>query len=198
LIRFDTVATLEERFTLVLSQINKRRDTRFTISLFSSICPFRFYPTPGLPKHQISLSGCWTEKTAGGSSRHAGFFRCPQYRCVIGGKDSVDVHFEAMYPKNINALIIMLGPERENEEKSKRGYRYGYRVDNANKDEEAIESGAYRPGYVNIRGHVVPGVYTIILSTFAMGASMSGPFRFICACSTNDFKIFEVSRVPFK
>jgi hypothetical protein len=65
LIRFDTIAALEERFTLVLSQINKKRDTYFTISIFSSMCPFRFHVTPGLPQHQVSWLVRWYVLFAG-------------------------------------------------------------------------------------------------------------------------------------
>ena len=83
LIRFDTMASDDEKYTLVLSQINKKRDTYFTISVFSSCCPFRFNPTPGIPAHKIELSGAWTQLTCGGTSRHNSFYRNPQYRYVL-------------------------------------------------------------------------------------------------------------------
>lgn len=57
LIRFDTEGVeQEEKYALVLSQLNKKRDCSYSISVFCSTCPFRFYPSPGLPLYRVNNS----------------------------------------------------------------------------------------------------------------------------------------------
>ena len=61
LIRFDTGtdpqagsgAGEEEQFTLVLAQMKKRRDTRYTLSVFSSVHPFRLRACDELPPYKV-------------------------------------------------------------------------------------------------------------------------------------------------
>lgn len=117
------------------------------------------------------------------------------------------MHLEAVFPKETSALIMLLGPQADGKGNgdedeatravhgslTKRGYRYGQRVDNADRDEEAIVSEAYRPGYIMLKGSVpCPGTYTLVMSTYAAGQAMAGPFRLTVACSHKDFKVLEV------
>jgi len=132
----------------------------------------------------------------------------------------VDVHIEMLYPKEINALVMILGPMGKLDAAAK-GYDFGQRVDDADKSDEAIVSEAYRcvclaeceyqyavdcvyfvvclfmfvcrPGYTNIKGRVpYPGSYTVVLSTYTPD-TMVGPFRATFACSNEKLKVLEVS-----
>lgn len=103
----------------------------------------------------------------------------------------VDIHIEMFYPKEINALVMLLGPMGK-VDMAARGYCFGQRVDDAEKADEAIMSEAYRPGYVNIKGKVAyPGTYTVVLSTYSPD-TMVGPFRATVACSMEKLKVSEV------
>ena len=58
LIRFDTGGIDgdiggEEKYILLLSQLNKKRDACYTMSIYSSSHPFRFHNSPGLPVNQV-------------------------------------------------------------------------------------------------------------------------------------------------
>jgi len=95
------VGVYEESFTLVLSQLNKKRDCYYTISLFSSNQPFRFHPSTDIPAHQLKIKGLWSDITSGGTSRVPTFFMNPQYRVIISGPVSVDLHIQALFPKEV-------------------------------------------------------------------------------------------------
>ena len=63
LIRFDTGMDeqTEEQYTLVLAQIKKRRDTYYTISVYSSLHPFRFRVCEDIPPYKVCIYICVCE-----------------------------------------------------------------------------------------------------------------------------------------
>lgn len=96
----------EERYTLLLSQMNKKRDCYYTISLYSSNQPFRFRPCADMPPHQLKIKGAWSEITSGGTSRSPTFFMNPQYRVFVGGGSAVRLHIQALFPKTVCAVYV--------------------------------------------------------------------------------------------
>lgn len=130
----DAHVNASQKYTLVLSQSNKKHDANFTISVYCT-CPFRFYAAPEMPQHQVVLSGRWTVGTnAGGSPKHPYFYTNPQYRVVVDGQEAVDFHAHAFYPKEISACIMLVGGS----------HAPGTRMDFVEQEDEILESGPYR------------------------------------------------------
>jgi hypothetical protein len=87
----------------------------------------------------------------------------PQYRVVIGGTNAVDLHIQAVFPKEVSALIYLVRLMNNNEDEDRStpnpNAALGGRVDCVDdKTTVALSSEAYRPGFVYCKGSIGPGL----------------------------------------
>lgn len=166
----------DESFALVLSQINKSFDISYTLNVFST-SPFRIYPSFPPPPFKVELQGSWTKESSGGTTVHPSFYRNPQYSLIV--LDSIQlVHIQILFPKEVDAAIFVLKTN-------------GNRIDHINDEDIVSKSGKYRQGYCYCEEKILPGIYTIVISTY--NPSQIGPFN--CTISSREPKL-QIKEIP--
>jgi hypothetical protein len=166
----------EESFALVLSQINKSFDISYTLNVFST-SPFRLKTSLPSPPFKVELQGSWTKDSSGGTTMHPSFFRNPQYSLIV--LDSIQlVHIQILFPKEIDAAIFVLKAN-------------GSRIDHINDNDVVAKSGKYRQGYCYCEEKILPGIYTVVISTY--NPSQIGPFN--CTISSREPKL-QIKEIP--
>jgi hypothetical protein len=81
LLRYDPAPGVPQ--TLVVTQTELPLPTySFTLSFFSHD-PLTITPAPSPLPHNISVTGAWTRRTAGGSAAHPSYFTNPQYALTL-------------------------------------------------------------------------------------------------------------------
>lgn len=157
LVRLDIDPGEPTSFALVLSQYEKKRDVRYSLTVLSTTVSFRLRPTPPLPPVVSRLEGTWTVESAGGRLGLSTFLQNPQFLVVL--KTPTFLHIELLAPKEYFAGFSLLG-----------GARGGKRVDSILQGEEVLTSGAYRQGFCYADGdELKPGAYTLVISTYDPG-----------------------------
>ena len=115
LVRFDVEISDPGTYALVLSQYEKKRDVRYSLTVLST-APFSLQPTPLLPPVVARMEGTWGGETAGGRLGLATFLHNPQWTVVV--TKACAVYVEMMAPKKYFVGFSLLG-----------GLRGGKRVD---------------------------------------------------------------------
>lgn len=133
LVRFDVETLDPGTYAVVLSQYEKKRDVRYSLTVLST-APFSLQPTPVLPPTVTRMEGTWGGETAGGRLGLSTFLQNPQFTVVV--KKACAVYIEMMAPKEYFVGFSLLG-----------GSRGGKRVDSILQGEEVLTSGAYRQGF---------------------------------------------------
>ncbi len=157
LVRLDVEAGDPGRYALVLSQYEKKRDVRYSLTVLST-APFVLRPTRPLPGLVARIEGSWTDRTAGGRLGLATFLHNPQFTVVV--VKPCALHVELLAPKEMFVGFSLIG-----------GRRGGKRVDSVLQGEEVLTSGAYRQGfcYAAAAAPTEPGTYTLVVSTYEAG-----------------------------
>ena len=115
LVRFDVETSDPGTYALVLSQYEKKRDVRYSLTVLST-APFSLQPTPVVPPVVARMEGTWGGETAGGRLGLATFLHNPQFVVVVAKPCAVYV--EMMAPKEYYVGFSLLG-----------GLRGGKRID---------------------------------------------------------------------
>lgn len=177
LVRF-TAPKEPAKYTLVVSQHEKRRSLSFTVRAFS-IPPLVFAEIPKGYPHEHRTTGSWTEGSAGGCMSHPSFYTNPQYKISVsssgnGGKlPQVFLMIEAPRTFPVNVKLV----------------KGGNRVSSAAQDAVVLGSGDYRHGFAFARGQLEPGSYVAVISTFE--PDLLGDF-FLTVGSTAAFTVSPV------
>ena len=155
--------------TLVLSQLKKTRNVRFTITIFSTK-PVHCQPIPTLNQqfpYSMTMKGTWNALSAGGKVGTSRFVMNPMYSLAIPSRvpkgktnrnGKLPVLFTLLATKEICGQISIIG-----------GPKGGRRIDFLYQTDERSTSGKYRYGFSYlefIEGLDLGGHYTVILSTF--------------------------------
>lgn len=86
-------------YTLVISQLRKKRDIDFTIQVLCTTCPIRLTSTPQPPKHVVETRGLWNHLSSGGPLGSVRFYANPQWSIAI--KTKCRLHIELLAPKDL-------------------------------------------------------------------------------------------------
>ncbi|CAM9120690.1 unnamed protein product [Phaeothamnion confervicola] len=172
------------RFTLVVSQYEKRRDISFTLNVYCT-ATFRLGHTPPPPEHTLTLASSWDACNAGGGLGLPGFYKNPQFALGLATPNQ-RLHIEVAAPKDININVTLV----------RNG---GARVEAVPvcqaagplEEEAALSSGSYRPGFCYVAveppAGLEAGTYTIVVSTYKAGecgafllkVASSAPLQFL-------------------
>ncbi|KAJ3296563.1 calpain 7 [Borealophlyctis nickersoniae] len=123
----------KSRYTIVMSQHEKRKTLGFSLRVFA-FSPFKIGEIPRKHAFETKMAGSWTGDTAGGSAAHATFINNPNYRIHIPegkGQTGLFAMIEAPrdYPVN---LKLFKGGQRvtcvsaENTVTSTGDFRHGF------------------------------------------------------------------------
>ena len=184
-------------FTLVLSQLDKKRDISYSLSVFSTV-GFRLTETPPAPANKLVLGGAWSSDagTNGGTQSSVNFYRNPQFRLDVlalpGPSKKTDFHIHAMYPKDVSASICLVRSATVKEPRAVTAPPPAERIDYVATEDEVLSSGDYRPGFCAVDGALPPGSYTIVLSAFM--TSMVGPYGLTVSSAFPNFSFIELSQ----
>ena len=109
LICFDVETSDPGTYAVVLSQYEKTRDVRYSLTVLST-APFSLQPTPVLPPMVARMEGTWGGETAGGRLGLSTFLHNPQFTLVV--KKACAVYVEMMAPKEYFVGFSLLGGSR--------------------------------------------------------------------------------------
>jgi calpain-7 len=187
LCRFDIESdrvTEWHQFTVVVSQVDKKKDISFSLSVFATTA-FQLTATPPLSPCQTHVMQRWGREggSNGGPPSSVHFYRNPQYRLDIvntGPQKSLAVHLQCKFPKEVSASISVVRSA---------GGGAG-RVDALLEGEEVLTSGDYRPGFCCAEGVLPEGAYTLVLSAFS--PAMEGPVALTLAASAPSYRLVEL------
>ncbi|TRY75656.1 hypothetical protein TCAL_00504 [Tigriopus californicus] len=171
-----TVITPEtpKKMTLIVSQFNKSTHIHYTLRVYSTI-PFILNKISNPYKHEREFVSKWEGKSAGG---------CDNYRETY----PFNPKFECNIDKKTAILVELKGP---------RDYQIGFGVkcEKLNFEGESPlifkkkHSGTYKHGYAVLELELLPGIYSIIPTTFKPG--QESPF-FLQLKSSSPIKCHQV------
>lgn len=194
LIRFDFHSQEELAvYTLVLSQLRRKSDISYTISMFST-SSFGLTHTPSLPSHQLELNGAWMDagsssngfSSSGGSTSNESFYLNPQYRLTV--TEPALLHFEIFYPINIKGNISVIS--NSSMILNPHGDLIPDRTNRILDGEELVTSGPYRTGYCQCAHKFEPGLYNVIFSNYS--SDMKGSFKGLCASTSSSISLVAI------
>jgi len=110
------------RYTIVVSQFEKKHDVAFTITAYSTL-PARFKPIDDakLWRYQKVFTGAWNEKYCGGSPNHDTFPQNPQFKITTFYKTHLRFLLEAPIEYSVNIQLYLCANQEEEEEQSEGG-----------------------------------------------------------------------------
>ena len=109
------------RYTIVISQYEKKHDVSYTITAYSTL-PARFKPIDDakLWKYQKVFNGKWDKNYCGGSPNHETFPKNPQFKITTFYKTHLRFMLEAPIEFSINIqLYLCANDDDEDEEEGK-------------------------------------------------------------------------------
>jgi len=141
-------------YSLVVSQLEKSTDVRFSLQVFST-APYQLYHSPPRPPYLQEVKGRWSvEKcSAGGSFSHDTYLLNPHYTFNISSPTSLHIELKCS-PSHSCHIMVANGEGRRRE-------RFNF-------SDEVISSGSYIHGcsFASSASKLPQGNYTIIVSLF--------------------------------